>query len=201
MYSIYFLSHNFLQCLAIYYMQGPQETPSETSEVLSPADLRAITDVIPATPSVSWLRNQSAIGWNWVDKLSIYGVFWIKKGNSKQRNSEKKLENNYISYTTKDSKSQRQKRLYIWKKSCRMVACLDLSWSSSFSSRGIAFGFRANALRSPHPLPPCYSPTCTAIIPNPTYIYNTQFSPFFPHLEGKNRLLFANSILANTTLR
>ncbi len=34
-------------------LQGPLETPSETSEVLSPADLRAITDIIPATPSVS----------------------------------------------------------------------------------------------------------------------------------------------------
>lgn len=182
---------------------GPQETPSETSEtseVLGPTDLRAITDVIPATPSVSWLRNESAIGWNWVDKLSIYGVFWIKKGNSKQRNSEKKLENNYMSYTTKDQTSQRKTSLSE-KKSCRMVACLDLSWSSSFSSKGIAFGFRANALRSPHPLTPCYSPTCTAIIPNVAYIYNTQLSPFFPHLEGKNRLFFANSIFANTTLR
>lgn len=71
MYSMYSCSHIFVAMSCYLLLQDPQETPSEiseTSEVLSPTDLRAITDVIPATP------NESAIG-------------------GKQRNSEKKMEN------------------------------------------------------------------------------------------------------------
>ena len=93
-------------------MQGPQETPSETSEtseVLSPTDLRAITDVIPATPSVTEMSRPSV-------EIGLTSFRFTEFSGSKKAIQSKEIQKrtwkiNYISYTTKDQKSQRKTSL------------------------------------------------------------------------------------------
>ena len=162
MYSMYFWSHNFLQCLAIYYMQGPKRLRvKQVKQVKSLVQLTCVPSPTSSQPLLAchdWEMSRPSVEIG-LTNFRFTEFSGSKKAIQSKENSEKKLENNYMSYTTKDQTSQRKTSLSE-KKSCRMVACLDLSWSSSFSSKGIAFGFRANALRSPHPLTPCYSPTC-----------------------------------------